>query len=172
MYTFPRADPGTCFEFAGPRKRRQSEPFTLLRLALVRTAAPASAGPGVSMVGIPSHSTATPSATGATAATNALANDSPAFVASFNRWRLAITSLVSSDAATAARSPVLRCESEQQWEDGKVMQTPERDLTDSEKRQQAKECKRCEQWRDEVIRESEPSHPSLLVHAHWWRGPE
>lgn len=95
-----------------------------------------------------------------------MTTDTPAFMASFERWRVAITSLT-----VIPPRPPLRCESENKWESGKIMQaesvggagaeTPEK--TESELKQDAKECKRCERWRDELVRES-PIVRFLLQH--------
>lgn len=84
--------------------------------------------------------------------------DSPQFMSSFHRWRIAITSLSSSVPLP------LRCDESAKWEQGKIMQPSVSilaksdgavELSEKEMKQQAKECKRCEGWRDELIRESE-----------------
>lgn len=75
--------------------------------------------------------------------------DSPSFLASFERWRVAITSM------TVPKTP-LRCEQTESWEAGKIMQGQGEPTEKSEKelKQEAKECKRCEKWRDELTRDS------------------
>jgi inner membrane protease ATP23 len=77
-------------------------------------------------------------------------------MASFERWRVAITSL-------AAPPPPLRCESIEapKWESGTIMQDPTAmEKTADELKQEAKDCKRCEAWRDELMRDSQS--PSCL----------
>ena len=92
--------------------------------------------------------------------------DSPAFLASFDRWRIAITSMT-------ARPDPLQCEGEQKWEAGKIMQPPpgtavvgEGDKTAEVLKREAKECSMCEKWRDELIRESTFSRPARQLATH------
>lgn len=72
--------------------------------------------------------------------------------ASFNRWRLAFGALL---------SPALRCESEPPqilptWESGAIMTsvTHPEEKSEKELKQDARECKRCEKWRDDLVKES------------------
>ena len=104
--------------------------------------------------------------------------DSPAFFRSFERWRSAITSL-----ALPTLSTPLRCEpsapntspspnqltNKPEWEDGAIMQndTPEEALDpvglDKQRKREAKDCKRCEQMRDELTRESKHANLEPLT---------
>lgn len=83
--------------------------------------------------------------------------DSPSFLAAFERFRTAVTTL------TTPTRP-LRCEdgtAGQTWESGKIMQdAPGASAgpavrTEQELKDEAKDCQRCEKWRDEIVRTSE-----------------
>jgi len=82
--------------------------------------------------------------------------DSVGFKREFERWRVAITSLVPT---TTGRSSPLRCDEQNKWEDGKIMQPKEGEAvpekTEADLKREAKECKRCERWRDDLTKESE-----------------
>lgn len=106
-------------------------------------------------------------------------SDSPAFLRSFERWRSAITALAlptlttplrcqpststlpSTEAPHPSTSPSPNPLTNQpEWEDGAIMQpaaneaplSPE--AAEKQRQREAKDCKRCEQMRDELTRES------------------
>ena len=98
---------------------------------------------------------------------------SSSFKRSFERWRLAVTSLVSpSNSSLLCESATTFDASSKQtpkWEDGEIMQhqavgtgkdAQQQQETDAaaqekERKRLRKECKTCEKWRDELTRESE-----------------
>ncbi|SCZ98927.1 BZ3500_MvSof-1268-A1-R1_Chr3-1g05714 [Microbotryum saponariae] len=109
--------------------------------------------------------------------------ESRSFLATFERWRIAITSLT---LPAPGRPSPLRCDastyastsaSTPSWSDGQIMQptttttTPTSDTTataapvsERERKRLVKECKRCKKWTDELARES-PIIRFLLMHV-------
>ena len=103
-------------------------------------------------------------------------SDSPAFLRSFERWRQAITSLA---VPLPKLTTPLRCEgpvpaphpssspssnpltNKPEWEDGAIMKVDKAEepldpaAAEKQRKREAKDCKRCEQMRDELTRESE-----------------
>ncbi|SGY47635.1 BQ5605_C001g00551 [Microbotryum silenes-dioicae] len=107
--------------------------------------------------------------------------ESPSFLDTFERWRIAITSLtlpapvraspLRYDASTSASNSA----STPSWSGGQIMQptttTPTSHTTataapvsEQERKRLVKECKRCEKWTDELARES-PIIRFLLMHV-------
>lgn len=86
--------------------------------------------------------------------------DSPAFLAAFERWRVAVTGL--------AVPRAVSCEEQQKWEQGKIMQVASDGsvdvMSDAARKQEAKDCKQCNRWRDELVRES-PIVRFMLQHT-------
>ena len=91
-------------------------------------------------------------------------SDSPSFRSSFNQFRQSVLSL-------SFNSKPLRCDSQQKstpkWEDGVIMQQgqpkEEAEKSESELKRELADCKRCEKWRDELVRESESPHTHPLT---------
>ncbi|GAA5827396.1 hypothetical protein JCM5353_001459 [Sporobolomyces roseus] len=80
--------------------------------------------------------------------------DSPSFRSSFNQFRQSVLSI-------SFNSRPLRCEAQKgtpKWEDGVIMQQGQpkgqEERTESELKREMADCKRCEKWRDELVRES------------------
>ena len=91
-------------------------------------------------------------------------SDSPSFRSSFNQFRQSVLSL-------SFNTKPLRCDSQQKstpkWEDGVIMQQgqtkEEAEKSEIDLKRELADCKRCEKWRDELVRESEPFSYLLTV---------
>lgn len=96
------------------------------------------------------------------AAMSSTTEDSPSFLRSFERWRVAITSLTVPVPAQSS-SNSLRCDEQIKWEQGAIMQQQATqgvadqptEKSEADLKREAKECKRCERWRDDLTKESE-----------------
>lgn len=73
--------------------------------------------------------------------------DSPSFRRSFERWRATLSSF--------SPASSLRCDTQTAWAEGSGLPgTAEQGKTQAELEQEAKDCKRCQNWRDELTRDS------------------
>lgn len=109
---------------------------------------------------------------------DATQSDSAAFLRSFERWRKAVTSLVPPSSPVRCEAGPMNGDSSRTdgWSDGKIMRqeatvettTDAKDRvarTEKELKREKNECKRCENWRDELTRESECDCD--VLHGRW-----
>ncbi|KAL7343722.1 peptidase M76 family-domain-containing protein [Rhodotorula toruloides] len=84
------------------------------------------------------------------------ADDSPSFRRSFERWRATLSSF--------SPASSLRCDTQTAWAEGTGLpEMANEGKTQAELEQEAKDCKRCQKWRDELTRDS-PIVRFLLTH--------
>lgn len=74
-------------------------------------------------------------------------DDSPSFRRSFERWRATLSSF--------SPASSLRCDTQTAWAEGTGLpEMTNEGKTQAELEQEAKDCKRCQKWRDELTRDS------------------